>query len=110
VATQPERIELTPPAEETVASRELVQPQRVTVVPDPRQTVGEKLLPTVIYVLLILFGLGNISSLALFWLNGLGLTTLSDVALASLAAATIAEVAGLLMVTVKVLAATLPRY
>jgi len=54
-------------------------------------------------VLLIIFSIGNIACIALYFLNGFGLTNLSDTAMGSLAAATIAEVAGLSVVVVKFL-------
>ena len=45
--------------------------------------------------------IGNLSCLVLFFLNGFGITSLSDVALCALAAATIAEIAGLLAIAIK---------
>ena len=59
------------------------------------------LLRAAIIILLVIFTLGNITCLALFVLNGFGITTLSDAALCALAAATIAEVAGLLGIIIK---------
>ena len=59
------------------------------------------ILSTAIIALLATFIIGNLSCLALFFLNGFGITSLSDVALCALAAATIAEVAGLLTITIK---------
>jgi hypothetical protein len=53
------------------------------------------------YTLLAIFSLGTLSTVSLFFLNGLGITSLTDVAMGSLAAATIAEVAGLLVIMVK---------
>lgn len=50
---------------------------------------------------LLVFVIGNFACISLFFLNGFGLTNLSDVAMGSLAAATIAEVAGLLVIAVK---------
>lgn len=59
------------------------------------------ILSATIIALLATFIIGNLSCLALFFLNGFGITSLSDVALCALAAATIAEVAGLLTITIK---------
>lgn len=59
------------------------------------------LLRAAIIILLIIFIIGNITCLALFVLNGLGITSLSDTALCALAAATLAEVAGLLVILFK---------
>lgn len=53
------------------------------------------------YVLLGIFAIGNVATITLYSLNGFGVTNLSDVAMASLGAATIAEVAGLLVIVVK---------
>lgn len=50
--------------------------------------------------LLVIFGLGNLSTFTLFFLNGFGVTDLSDVSMASLSAATIAEVAAMLTIIV----------
>ena len=54
-----------------------------------------------IYSLLGIFVVGNLATISLFFLNGLKVAELSDVAMGSLAAATIAEVAGLLTIVVK---------
>lgn len=51
-----------------------------------------------LYSLLLLFALGNAATISLYFLNGFGATDLTDVAMASLSAATIAEVGGLLTV------------
>ena len=60
-----------------------------------------RLRDVVAYILLGIFALGNLATISLFFLNGLKVTELSDVAMGSLAAATIAEVAGLLTIVVK---------
>ena len=60
-----------------------------------------RLLSAATIILLATFIIGNLSCLALFFLNGFGVTTLSDTALCALAAATVAEVAGLLAIIFK---------
>lgn len=50
------------------------------------------------YTLLGVFVVGSTASIALFFLTGFGVTELSDAALASLAATSIAEVGGLLTI------------
>jgi len=55
----------------------------------------------ILRVILLVFTVGNFACLSLYFLNGFGITNLSDAAMGSLAAATIAEVAGLLVVSVK---------
>lgn len=99
----PETLTLQPAAGETLTEREAVSPSQKIIIPDPRQTIAEQLLPGIVRVLLVLFGLGNVTCLGLFWLTGFGITQLSDTALGSLAAATIAEVAGLLAIVLKAL-------
>lgn len=72
----------------------------------PKEVVRElplytNLLRTIIIILLFVFTLGNITCLTLFVLNGLGITNLSDTALCALAATTVGEVAGLLLIVLK---------
>ena len=55
----------------------------------------------ILKVILSIFALGNLACLSLYFFNGFGLTRLTDAAMHSLAAATIAEVAGLLIVLIK---------
>jgi len=62
------------------------------------------LLRATIITLLVIFTIGNLTCLALFVLNGFGITSLSDAGLCALAAATIAEVAGLLIILFKKIA------
>lgn len=59
------------------------------------------LLRATIIILLVIFLFGNITCLALFVLNGFGITNLSDTALCALSVVTIGEVAGLLMIVLK---------
>ncbi len=59
------------------------------------------LMRATIIILLVIFGIGNITCLTLFVLNAFGITNLSDVGLCALAGATIAEVAGLLMIVLR---------
>ncbi len=59
------------------------------------------LLRATIITLLVIFGIGNLTCLALFTLNGFGITSLSDTALCSLALVTVGEVAGLLVIVLK---------
>ena len=59
------------------------------------------LLRATIIILLIIFILGNITCLALFVMNGFGITNLSDTALCALSVVTIGEVAGLLTIILK---------
>ena len=61
----------------------------------------QKLQNVTTYTLLAIFVLVNVATIVLFFLNGFGITELSDVAMASLVAATIAEVAGLLVIIMK---------
>jgi hypothetical protein len=61
------------------------------------------LLSKSLLVLLVIFTTGNVSCLTIFFLNGFGVTSLSDQALCALAAATVAEVAGLMTIIIKVL-------
>jgi len=59
------------------------------------------LLSKTLLALLVVFIIGNISCLVLFFLNAFQVTILSDTALCALAAATMAEVAGLITIIVK---------
>ena len=59
------------------------------------------LLSKTLIALLVVFIIGNISCLVLFFLNAFQVTILSDTALCALAAATMAEVAGLITIIVK---------
>jgi hypothetical protein len=59
------------------------------------------LLSKTLIALLVVFIIGNLSCLILFFLNAFQVTILSDTALCALAAATIAEVAGLITIIVK---------
>jgi|GEM_PF-4838445 len=59
------------------------------------------LLSRALLALLVIFVISNISCLVLFFLNGFGITSLSDTALCALAAATVAEVAGLITFIIK---------
>jgi len=52
------------------------------------------------YTLLVIFALGSIATVVLFFLTGYGVTKLSDVAMGSLAATTVAETGGLLTIVV----------
>lgn len=88
-----ERAEL--PPEKTYQELHEEEREERTELP-AEETYGEKLLPAITWVLLIIFAVGNLACLTLFFLNGFGVTSLSDVALGGLAAATIAEVAGLI--------------
>jgi hypothetical protein len=71
----------------------------------PRGEVYEEravdLLSKTLIALLVVFIIGNLSCLALFFLNAFQVTVLSDTALCALAAATIAEVAGLITIIVR---------
>lgn len=60
-----------------------------------------ELLSMAAFILLIVLLIGNLSCLTLFFLNGFGVTHLSDTALCALAAATVAEVAGLIGMIIK---------
>ena len=55
----------------------------------------------ILKVILFIFALGNLACLSLYFFNGFGLTHLTDAAMHSLAAATIAEVTGLLIILIK---------
>jgi len=59
------------------------------------------LLSKALVALLLVFIIGNLSCLALFFLNAFQVTILSDTALCALAAATMAEVAGLITIIVR---------
>jgi hypothetical protein len=59
------------------------------------------LLSKSLVALLVIFVISNLSCLALFFLNGFRITSLSDTALCALAGATMAEVAGLITFVVK---------
>ena len=52
------------------------------------------------YTLLAIFALGSTATVILFFLTGFGMTDLSDVAMGSLAATTVAETGGLLTIVV----------
>jgi len=60
----------------------------------------QRLRDTATYTLLAIFAFGNIATVLLFFLTGYGVTNLSDVAMGSLAATTIAETGGLLTIVV----------
>ena len=61
----------------------------------------EKFIPPITIALVVVFCLGNLSCIALFFLTGFKVTEFSDVAIASLGAATIGEVAGLIGIIIK---------
>jgi len=99
----PERVVLRPSEDATIALRGIPRPSRVVLTTPANQTVHSAFVHQVVWFLLGLFALGNVVCLALFVLTGFGFTQLSDVALGSLAAATIAEVAGVLGIVLKAL-------
>ena len=60
----------------------------------------QRLRDTATYTLLAIFALGSTATIVLFFLTGFGVTKLSDVAMGSLAATTVAETGGLLTIVV----------
>ena len=61
------------------------------------------ILSKALVALLVVFIIGNLSCLTLFFLNAFQVTSLSDTALCALSAATIAEVVGLITIIVRAL-------
>lgn len=75
-----------------------------TVGPRAEETWQEGILTRATWIVLIVLTIGNLSCVALFFLTGFGLTELSDVALASLAGATVGQTAGLVATVFKTIA------
>jgi hypothetical protein len=65
-----------------------------------REKVAETLRSSFV-VLLVIFIVSNVSCLSLLFLNGFGVTNLSDAVLCALIAATVAEIAGLMTMVYK---------